>query len=86
MLVLPPTDVMTPRVAEKIKELVAGGATVVGPEANAQPSLTDYPTCDQKVRQIADEVWGDCDGKTVTEHAYGKGRIVWGQSARTGAG
>jgi hypothetical protein len=80
VLVLPPTDVMTPRVAEKIKELVAGGATVIGPKPTRSPSLTDYPTCDRKVRQIADEVWGECDGKTVTEHAYGSGRIICGQS------
>ena len=35
VLVLPEIDRMTPRVMRKIRELVAGGATVVGPEAGA---------------------------------------------------
>ena len=33
----------------------------------------------QEVARLAAEVWGDCDGKTVTEHAFGKGRVIWGQ-------
>jgi hypothetical protein len=33
---------------------------------------------DQELAQLADEVWGKCDGKTVTENAYGAGKIVWG--------
>ena len=44
------------------------------------PSLKDYPRCDEEVRKLADEVWGDIDGKTVTEHAFGAGRVVWGPS------
>ena len=27
-------------------------------------------------------MWGPCDGKTVKEHAYGKGRVVWGRTLR----
>ena len=42
------------------------------------PSLSDYPKCDEDVKQLAGELWGDCDGKTVKEHALGKGKIVWG--------
>lgn len=79
VLILPATDVMTPRVAQKIKHLVAAGATIIGPKPTRSPTLSDYPACDQRVRQIADEVWGNCNGKDVTEHAYGKGRVVWGQ-------
>ncbi len=41
---------MTPRVAAKIKQLVADGATVVGPKPTRSPSLSDYPACDQQVR------------------------------------
>jgi hypothetical protein len=41
--------------------------------------LKDYPKCDQEVVSTADELWGDCDGKNVTEHAYGKGKIYWGK-------
>ena len=79
MLVLPPSTVMTPKLAQKIKQLVESGATVLGPRPTASPSLADFPQCDDTVKQIAAEVWGDCDGKTVTTHALGKGQIIWGQ-------
>ena len=70
---------MTPALVRKIKELVAAGAAVSGPRPTASPSLADYPECDAEVARLAAEVWGDCDGQTVTEHAFGKGRVVWGQ-------
>ncbi|HEY3330244.1 MAG TPA: glycosyl hydrolase [Capsulimonadaceae bacterium] len=70
---------MSPKVAAKVRELVAAGLTVVGPKPNASPSLSDYPGCDQAVRDIANEVWGDCDGVSVTRHAFGKGQVVWGE-------
>lgn len=31
---------------------------------------------------IAAEIWGDLDGKTRTERKFGKGRIIWGKTAR----
>lgn len=78
LLVLPETRVMTPRLAERIKELVHAGATVVGPRPLRSPSLTDFPECDAQVDRIAREVWGDCDGQRVLRHRLGKGQVVWG--------
>ncbi|MGQ9730351.1 MAG: glycosyl hydrolase [Candidatus Zipacnadales bacterium] len=78
-LVLPPNDTMTPPVLRKIAALVRAGALVMGPKPSASPSLQDYPRCDEEVAQLAQEVWGPCDGQTVTEHPYGKGRIIWGK-------
>jgi len=78
LLVLPDTTTMTPLLLRKIKELVEAGATVVGSRPQKSPSLSDYPKCDEQVRQLADELWGDCDGKAVKEHTFGKGRIVAG--------
>ena len=78
LLVLPETRVMTPRLAERIKELVQAGATVVGPRPLRSPSLTDFPECDAQVDRIAREVWGDCDGQRVPRHRLGKGQVVWG--------
>ena len=69
---------MTPPLLRKIKELTSAGATVIGPRPIRSPSLTDYPKCDEEVKKLADELWADCDGQTVKEHACGKGRIVWG--------
>jgi alpha-L-rhamnosidase/PA14 domain len=84
LLVLPEGNtLMTPALVGKIKQLVEAGATVVGPRPTASPSLADFPQCDAEVTKLAAEVWGDCDGKTVTEHAFGKGRVVWGQPLET---
>ena len=78
VLVLPQVDTMTPALLGKIKELVEAGATVLGPRPLASPSLSDYPQCDQNVRQLADAIWGDCNGAAVQEHQLGRGRVVWG--------
>jgi hypothetical protein len=78
LLVLPQAATMTPPLLRKIKDLVAAGATVVGPRPGKSPSLSDHPKCDEEVRQFANDLWGDCDGQTVKEHAFGKGRIIWG--------
>jgi hypothetical protein len=81
LLVLPEHNTsMTPALVQKIKQLIQAGATVLGPRPTASPSLTDFPKCDQEVASLAAEVWGDCDGRQVTEHSFGKGRVVWGQS------
>ncbi len=80
LLVLPQVQTMTPKLLGKIKSLVGAGATVVGPRPMRSPSLTDYPHCDAEVQQMADELWGPCDGKTIKEHLFGKGRVVWGKA------
>ena len=79
VLVLPEQTMMTPALAEKIKSLVAAGATIIGPKPQTSPSLQDFPQCDRVVAKIGDEVWGDCDGKKNTEHHFGRGKVVRGQ-------
>jgi hypothetical protein len=81
VLVLPEARTMTPRLLGKVAELVVAGATVVGPRPEKSPSLVSYPACDDEVRKIADRMWGDGDGKSVKEHALGKGRVIWGKTA-----
>ena len=81
VLVLPQVETMTPALLAKIKELVEAGATVLGPRPLGSPSLSDYPQCDQAVRQLAAAIWGDCDGAVVQEHRLGRGRVVWGPTA-----
>jgi hypothetical protein len=80
VLILPARQIMTPQVARKIRQLVADGATVIGPKPLSSPSLEDYPACDEEVARIGREVWGEADGSKVTEQVFGKGRVVWGQS------
>jgi hypothetical protein len=80
VLILPPNDInMTPPMLTCLRKLVRAGATIVGPRPQHSPSLEDYPECDQQVKQIAEELWGPCDGKTVLEHDFGKGHVVWGR-------
>lgn len=78
LLVLPPTRQMTPEVLNKIHELVAAGATILGPRPTKSPSLVKYPQADSEVRALATDLWGDTDGITDIQHAFGKGMVYTG--------
>jgi hypothetical protein len=78
VLVLPEIDRMTLPVLRKIRDLVAGGATVVGPKAAKSPSLAGYPDAESELQSLAAEVWGDLDGVIRNKRFYGKGMVVWG--------
>jgi hypothetical protein len=83
VLVLPQIDRMTPRVLRKIRELVAGGATIVGPKPVSSPSLEGYPQADEEVHALANDVWGDLDGVMRNRHFFGKGVVIWGLPIET---
>jgi hypothetical protein len=78
LLVLPPTKQMTPEVLGKIHELVAAGASILGPRPAESPSLVDYPHADAEVRALAADLWGDTDGVTDVQHAFDKGIVYTG--------
>ncbi len=80
LLVLPPSSKMTPEVLRKIHEMVNAGATVLGPRPASSPSLADYPHADAEVRSLATDLWGDTDGVTDIQHAFGKGMVYTGIS------
>ena len=82
LLVLPDREDIDLDVLKKLETLVREGATIVGPKPTTSNGLTDYPNRDQEVRQLADRLWGPCDGRTVLEHSYGRGRVIWGQKLR----
>jgi hypothetical protein len=82
VLVVPPVGTITPRLLRKVKELVRAGVTVVGPRPLKSPSLEDYPRCDHEVQQLAEELWGECDGVSIRENRYGDGKVIWGKSLR----
>ncbi|HEX8758347.1 MAG TPA: glycosyl hydrolase [Steroidobacteraceae bacterium] len=79
VLVLPESDLMTPEVALRLRELVRAGATLVGPRPKKSPSLTGYPTADLTVESVARELWGDLDGKQRTRRSAGAGNVIWGR-------
>jgi hypothetical protein len=79
MLVLPKAGTMTPRLLGKIKKLAAAGATIVGAPPFKSPSLSDYPKCDQEVKELVGELWGTGEPPAEpTAHPFGKGNIIWG--------
>lgn len=80
-LVLPEeaTDKMTPAVLEKIGQLVEGGITLVGSRPQAALGLADYPRLDERIKTLADAIWG-ADESTAGTRSVGKGRVIWGSS------
>ena len=78
LLILPPSETMTPEVLRKVRQLVQAGATVYGARPLRSPSLQGYPNSDREVQALAGEVWGPVDGKKTGEHRLGKGRVLWG--------
>ncbi len=75
-----PENTMTPKMLRKLRDLVAEGLTLVGPPPERSPGLEGYPKCDEEIKSLVAEMWGDCDGKAVTEHRLGKGKVVRGQT------
>ncbi len=82
VLVLPNRTTISLPVLRKLKELAAAGATVIGPKPSAASGLKDFPQSDAEVAKLAAELWQDADGQNVKEQAFGKGRVIWGKTAR----
>jgi len=79
LMVLPQVETMTPGLLAKIRDLVIAGAAIAGAPPVKSPSLAGYPACDDKVQELAKELWGSLDApQTVTKRSYGKGFIHWG--------
>ncbi len=66
LMVLPNFETMTPQLLTRIRNLVKDGATVLGAPPIKSPSLSDYPACDEKVRGLVKELWGDLAGPGQT--------------------
>ncbi len=82
MLVLPRFDTMTPRLLQKITELVEDGAVVLGAPPRKSPSLSGYPACDGHVRELAAKLWGA--GEAVPRRDMGTGQIILDTAAPAG--
>ncbi len=79
ILVLPQGQRMRPELLRKIRELVAGGAIVVGPKPFSSPSLqSGADRADREVQALANEIWGDLDGVQRNKRFYGKGMAISG--------
>jgi hypothetical protein len=79
ILVLAETGRMRPELLRKIRELVAGGAVVVGPRPVLSPSLQNgAEQADREVQALAGEIWGDLDGLQRNRRYFGRGQVIWG--------
>lgn len=78
VLVLPDDERIDPDILKKIESMVKAGATVIGKKPKRSYSLTDFKTNDLAVKNLSGKMWSN-SGK---EKVYGKGRIVWGKTAR----
>ena len=58
LLVLPESIYIKPETLNKIKELVDGGAKLIGKQPLQSPSLTNYPNCDEDVTTYVKDLWG----------------------------
>ena len=98
VLVLPELATMRPAVLRKVRDLVQAGATIVGPPPSRSPSMENFPKCDDEVKKLAGEVWGEAltrpagtlshplgegRGEGAVARPFGKGRVITGQSLST---
>ncbi|TCD08286.1 glycosyl hydrolase [Pedobacter frigidisoli] len=80
ILVLPIYETMTPELLEKIGNLIRQGATVIGNPPLRSPSLTNYPQCDEKIKELVKKIWGNFSvPATLTHRRYGLGTVIWGK-------
>jgi hypothetical protein len=82
ILALPDQATMRPELLEKLMKLVKDGATIIGEPPVQSPSMKNYPDCDIKLKNMAGQLWGDCDGEKQTVNNLGKGRVFSGISLK----
>jgi len=79
VLVLPPSETMTPRLLDKIATLVKQGLVLVGNPPKRSPSLAGYPDCDAAVAEAAAALWGSAPPATL-DASVRRGRVFRGHS------
>jgi hypothetical protein len=82
VMLLPERADISLDVLKRLEELVSDGAVIIGRRPERSTSLKNYPECDAEVKEIADKLWGACDGKDVLSNSYGKGTIYWGMTVK----
>jgi len=82
VMLLPDRDDISLEVLKSLEKLIYEGAVVIGRRPERTTSLKNYPDCDREVKEIAEKIWGKCDGKLILSNHYGKGTIYWGKSVK----
>lgn len=76
ILVLPDVETMRPALLEKIRDLVAQGAVIMGNPPKASPSLADFKNADKKVTELAAELWGENFKENNVLVSFKRGKIL----------
>ena len=79
VLVLPPSETMTPRLLERIASFVKQGLVLVGNPPQRSPSLSGFPGCDGKVLEASRSLWG-ADPAAALDNPVRKGRVFKGHT------
>lgn len=91
VLALPNRSSLSLPALRKLKELVAAGATVIGPKPAEASGLQDYPQSDETLRRLADELYGGqgiITNQTARQVLMAKGLppdFEWTAASETGA-
>jgi hypothetical protein len=80
LLVLQHRGIISLGLLSRLRDLTHGGMTVVGRRPERSLGGPGGQDDDEAVRRIAAEMWGEVDGAAVTEHRFGRGRVIWGQA------
>ena len=70
---------MRPELIKKIRELLLNGAKIYGPPPLKSPSLEDYPSADEDVRVLSEEIWKDLEKNQEINNVTGNGELFYGQ-------
>jgi hypothetical protein len=82
VLVVPGRDVISLPVLQKIKTLVAAGATVIMPRPEKASGLAGFPRNDAAVQRLADQLFGESKSAGPLERPFENGRVISGRTAR----
>ncbi|MBE0653523.1 MAG: hypothetical protein IH594_06980 [Bacteroidales bacterium] len=66
---------MRPEVLKVLEKLIKEGAVVVAYRPTRVPGLDKADAARTELQNIAERIWGKCDGKTVLKNNYGKGAV-----------
>jgi len=75
--VMAPVSALRLSSLKRVEQLVAAGMVLI---VNSKPLTTlGHSDDEQEFKKIVDNLYGNCDGKTVLVNHYGKGKIYWGK-------
>lgn len=78
LLSFPPYETMSFETLKHLEALIKQGAVVYAPKPKFLLSLNDINNNRKEFEELTAKIWGNIDGKQITENTYGKGKVFWG--------